>query len=174
MSDIEMLINECKIIAAKKIPDVDAINDQLDRWSDEAAAELEELHNCIDKLEGELAAEVSTKIQLRAKLRSMEDNEEWSSDKIVELAETIAQLRTELEMNKANLESFMRLQLQNNKLCAIITERYDEYLKKCSELDEARKVIEVFKEIYPEDYYVMDWWKLYAAPFLEVYPEVTK
>jgi chromosome segregation ATPase len=64
---------------------------------DEAAAELEELHNCIDKLEGELAAEVSTKIQLRAKLRSMEDNEEWSSDKIVELAETIAQLRRELD-----------------------------------------------------------------------------
>jgi len=36
-----------------------------------------------------------------------------------------------------------------------------------ADLAEAMKVIEKFKEVYPEDYEVMEWWKLYAFPFLE-------
>ena len=57
-------------------------------------------------------------------------------------AAELAQLRAELEINKANLESFMQLQAENKKLCDLLAERYGVYLKVCAELAEARKVIE--------------------------------
>lgn len=43
MSDIKMLIEECKEIAKANIPEVEAINDQLEKWADEAAAEYAKL-----------------------------------------------------------------------------------------------------------------------------------
>jgi hypothetical protein len=46
-------------------------------FTDEAAAELEELHNCIDKLEGELAAEVSKNIKLRSELDDVREAIEY-------------------------------------------------------------------------------------------------
>jgi hypothetical protein len=43
----------------------------------QAAAELSELHNCIDKLEGELAAEVSKNIKLRSELDDVREAIEY-------------------------------------------------------------------------------------------------
>jgi hypothetical protein len=55
-------------------------------------------------------------------------------------AAELARLRAELEMNKANLESFMQLRDENSKLCALLAEKYQIYLQICAEIDRYDKV----------------------------------
>jgi len=55
-------------------------------------------------------------------------------------AAELARLRAELEMNKANLESFMQLRDENSKLCALLAEKYQIYLQNCAEIDRYDKV----------------------------------
>jgi len=50
MSAITMLINECKVIVDEKIPQVEAINDQLEMWANDAASELAQLRELSEKL----------------------------------------------------------------------------------------------------------------------------
>jgi regulator of replication initiation timing len=94
-----------------------------------------------------------------AELKNMKDNEEWSSDKIVELAETVAQLRAELAKLKERCFSaevdYNKVNLENSELRA--------------ELDEAIRVIAELT--HPLDY---DTQFAHAAAFLEAHPEETK
>jgi len=53
MSALEMLFDECKVIAREEIPEVMAINDQLETWVVDAERELADLHSRIAELEAE-------------------------------------------------------------------------------------------------------------------------
>ena len=77
-------------------------------------------------------------------------------------AAELAQLRAELEMNKANLESFMQLQGEHKKLCDLVAERYKIYLKDqaemvrlSAELDEKNSALELIGDLA----YDRDGWK---------------
>jgi hypothetical protein len=56
--------------------------------------------------------------------------------------------RARSEITEANLESYMELQAENKKLCSLLAERYETYLKVCAEAHEMRGALELIaKEI---------------------------
>lgn len=94
----------------------------------EMDAEIASLKEDIRKSEDDMNLIIESDAQDRRKLRANLETTEKYADEWHKFG------LVKINQNAANLESFMQLQAENKKLCDLLAERYETYLKVCAEV----------------------------------------